>query len=65
MALECRQFPRASGYPPGVTGYFEDPATGIAAGALVRSWHSYQKSLGNDELEEGRKKNIRYFREGP
>jgi len=50
---------------PGGTGYFEDPATGIVAGALVRSWHSYQKSLGNDELEEGRKKNIRYFREGP
>lgn len=31
-ALECRQFPRASGYP-------EDPATGIAAAALAVSLH--------------------------
>mmetsp|Transcript_1792 Transcript_1792/g.2582 ORF Transcript_1792/g.2582 Transcript_1792/m.2582 type:complete len:321 (-) Transcript_1792:466-1428(-) len=29
-SFECRQFPRASGYP-------EDPATGIAASALARS----------------------------
>ena len=52
--LECRQFPRASGYP-------EDPATGIAAGALVRSWHSYQTTLGNDELEEETVKNYTIF----
>lgn len=31
-AFECRQFPRASGYP-------EDPATGIAAAALAVSLH--------------------------
>ena len=31
-AIECRQFPRASGYP-------EDPATGIAAAALAVSLH--------------------------
>lgn len=30
MSLECRQFPRSSGYP-------EDPATGIAAAALAAS----------------------------
>jgi PhzF family phenazine biosynthesis protein len=30
--FECRQFPRASGYP-------EDPATGIAAGALAVHLH--------------------------
>jgi PhzF family phenazine biosynthesis protein len=32
-AWECRQFPRASGYP-------EDPATGIAAAALAVALHS-------------------------
>ena len=35
--FECRQFPRASGYP-------EDPATGIAAGALAASL--YVRGLG-------------------
>ncbi len=33
MNIECRQFPKSSGYA-------EDPATGIAAGALVASLHS-------------------------
>ena len=32
MNIECRQFPKSSGYA-------EDPATGIAAGALVASLH--------------------------
>ncbi|KAL3800064.1 hypothetical protein ACHAW5_003712 [Stephanodiscus triporus] len=32
LAFECRQFPRSSGYS-------EDPATGIAAGALASSLH--------------------------
>ena len=35
LAFECRQFPRSSGYP-------EDPATGIAAGALASSFHKRQ-----------------------
>mmetsp|Transcript_23843 Transcript_23843/g.45498 ORF Transcript_23843/g.45498 Transcript_23843/m.45498 type:complete len:351 (+) Transcript_23843:71-1123(+) len=38
LALECRQFPRSSGYP-------EDPATGIAAGALAASLHKRQIKL--------------------
>ena len=33
LVFECRQFPRASGYP-------EDPATGIAAAALAVSLHA-------------------------
>eukprot|EP00978_Attheya_sp_CCMP212_P019403 scaffold54381_cov58-Attheya_sp.AAC.1 len=36
--FECRQFPRASGYP-------EDPATGIAAGALASSL--LRRGVGN------------------
>ena len=45
LAFECRQFPRSSGYP-------EDPATGIAAGALASSFHKrqimcYSKSRGD------------------
>lgn len=36
LLIECRQFPRASGYP-------EDPATGIAAAALALSL--YQRGL--------------------
>ena len=35
IEFECRQFPRWSGYP-------EDPATGIAAGALAASLHKRQ-----------------------
>eukprot|EP00557_Chaetoceros_sp_GSL56_P008557 CAMPEP_0176490722 /NCGR_PEP_ID=MMETSP0200_2-20121128/8027_1 /TAXON_ID=947934 /ORGANISM="Chaetoceros sp., Strain GSL56" /LENGTH=410 /DNA_ID=CAMNT_0017888057 /DNA_START=125 /DNA_END=1357 /DNA_ORIENTATION=+ len=38
--LECRQFPRASGYP-------EDPATGIAASALACSL--YKRGMGQGE----------------
>lgn len=38
LALECRQFPRFSGYP-------EDPATGIAAGALAASLHKRQIAM--------------------
>lgn len=37
--FECRQFPRASGYP-------EDPATGIAAAALAVGLHQYDNSNG-------------------
>jgi predicted PhzF superfamily epimerase YddE/YHI9 len=35
LAFECRQFPRFSGYS-------EDPATGIAAGALAASFRKRQ-----------------------
>lgn len=37
--IECRQFPKSSGYA-------EDPATGIAAGALVTSL--YRRQINND-----------------
>lgn len=40
--FECRQFPRASGYP-------EDPATGIAASALACSL--YKRGMGQKEGE--------------
>lgn len=40
-SYECRQFPRASGYP-------EDPATGIAAAALAVSLHQKQLQRGNN-----------------
>lgn len=43
LAFECRQFPRSSGYP-------EDPATGIAAGALAASLHKRQ--IMSDHNEE-------------
>ena len=39
-SYECRQFPRASGYP-------EDPATGIAAAALA--WHLKQQPGEEDQ----------------
>jgi PhzF family phenazine biosynthesis protein len=39
--FECRQFPRASGYP-------EDPATGIAAGALAVHLHPTVQLLNYD-----------------
>lgn len=42
IAFECRQFPRSSGYP-------EDPATGIAAGALAASLCKRQISFNSDE----------------
>ena len=38
--IECRQFPKSSGYA-------EDPATGIAAGALVASLHRHQMTSNN------------------
>ena len=41
---ECRQFPRASGYP-------EDPATGIAASALACSL--YQRGIGTGYTSSG------------
>jgi predicted PhzF superfamily epimerase YddE/YHI9 len=40
VVFECRQFPRASGYP-------EDPATGIAASALASSL--YKRGMGRRE----------------
>ena len=40
ISLECRQFPRSSGYQ-------EDPATGIAAAALAASLH-FDNDNGND-----------------
>ncbi|KAL9186997.1 hypothetical protein ACHAXT_010717 [Thalassiosira profunda] len=42
--LECRQFPRSSGYP-------EDPATGIAAGALAASLLRRQITFDSNENE--------------
>eukprot|EP00984_Skeletonema_dohrnii_P032862 scaffold27784_cov155-Skeletonema_dohrnii-CCMP3373.AAC.2 len=43
MNIECRQFPKSSGYA-------EDPATGIAAGALVASFHRCKmNSSGADD----------------
>ena len=42
--LECRQFPRSSGYP-------EDPATGIAAGALAASLLKRQITFDSNENE--------------
>ena len=39
-SYECRQFPRASGYP-------EDPATGIAAAALASSLHQKGRIKGH------------------
>ena len=46
--IECRQFPKSSGYA-------EDPATGIAAGALVASLYSRSMELndGSDCNEGG------------
>jgi len=49
LAFECRQFPRASGYP-------EDPATGIAAGSLAASLHKRQiifNNRGNYDVLQG------------
>ena len=43
---ECRQFPRASGYP-------EDPATGIAAAALAVSLHQQVKSSSQFIFHQG------------
>jgi PhzF family phenazine biosynthesis protein len=43
--IECRQFPKSSGYA-------EDPATGIAAGALVASLHRRQMK-SNDAASTG------------
>ncbi|KAL7534128.1 hypothetical protein ACHAXR_005650 [Thalassiosira sp. AJA248-18] len=43
LAFECRQFPRSSGYP-------EDPATGIAAGALAASLHKRQIIKSRDGI---------------
>lgn len=40
--FECRQFPRASGYP-------EDPATGIAAAALAASLNHRRDKSSNNE----------------
>ncbi len=40
MNIECRQFPKSSGYA-------EDPATGIAAGALVASLHRRRMNCDN------------------
>lgn len=42
LAFECRQFPKSSGYS-------EDPATGIAAGALASSLHKRQIMCHNSE----------------
>lgn len=41
LSFECRQFPCASGYS-------EDPATGIAAGALAASLHKRQIMYSNE-----------------
>jgi len=41
MNIECRQFPKSSGYA-------EDPATGIAAGALVASLHRCKMNSSGD-----------------
>lgn len=48
VQYECRQFPRASGYP-------EDPATGIAAAALSSSLHRHNVNQGvsNFEIYQG------------
>jgi PhzF family phenazine biosynthesis protein len=43
---ECRQFPRASGYP-------EDPATGIAAAALAVLLHKNDKSISSFIINQG------------
>ena len=45
-AYECRQFPRASGYP-------EDPATGIAAAALAGSLHKRNICASALEIFQG------------
>ena len=46
-AWECRQFPRASGYP-------EDPATGIAAGALAcHLYHHHDMDLPAYKFYQG------------
>ena len=46
-AWECRQFPRASGYP-------EDPATGIAAAALAcHLYHEYEIELPTYKFYQG------------
>ncbi len=41
--FECRQFPRFSGYS-------EDPATGIAAGALAASFHKRQSAYSRGKF---------------
>lgn len=46
MNIECRQFPKSSGYA-------EDPATGIAAGALVASLHSRHLKKNRDNGGDG------------
>ena len=43
-SYECRQFPRASGYP-------EDPATGIAASALACSLRKMNQSSSNHDFD--------------
>jgi PhzF family phenazine biosynthesis protein len=44
--IECRQFPKSSGYA-------EDPATGIAAGALAASLHRHQILKSSDAASNG------------